>query len=98
MREERGLLVDDRDPPVARGERPVVGERRTIDRQRARVGLDGARENLDQRGFAGAVLPDDRVHLAGAEVEGHLPKRLHSCIGLRQPLGLQQMVRRNIRR
>ena len=87
------MLVDDGDPSIARGERSVARERRTLDRQRARVGLDGAGENPDQGGLARAVFADDRVDLAGAKVERHLPERLHTRVGLGQSLCPQQMVR-----
>ena len=93
MRKQGGLLVDGGDPPIARGERSVGCERRTLNGQRPRVGLDGARENPDQRGLAGAVLADDGVHLAGPEVERHVPEGLHARVGLRQSLCPQQLVR-----
>ena len=35
-----------------------------------------ARQDLDERALAGAVLADDRVHLAGPEVERRRPQRL----------------------
>src|ERR1700732_1421773 len=34
-----------------------------------------AREHVDERGLAGAVWPDDRMHLAGPKLEGDIAHR-----------------------
>ena len=70
VREEGGLLEDDRDPGVARGRRPGQDERVAVGvDERATVGRVDAAEDLDERGFAGAVLADDGVDLAAVEVD-----------------------------
>src|SRR5881628_2794757 len=46
-------------------------DRASRDGQRAGVGALGARDDLDEGGLAGAVLADERVHLAGREIERH---------------------------
>src|SRR3712207_8700174 len=43
-----------------------------------RSGLVGTREDLDQRRLAGAVLPEQAVHLAGADVEVHARSEEHT--------------------
>ena len=61
---EAELLVDHADA-VALGQRGgVEGDDPAVDRDLAGVVVEGAREHLHQRGFAGAVLPDQGVDLA----------------------------------
>src|SRR5262249_14053859 len=43
---------------------------------RAGVGLDDARQDLQERGLAGAVLADERVRLCRGDVEAHAPEGL----------------------
>ena len=45
MGKKRRLLVDDCNAPIPRGERSVLTDRHAVDRQRAGIGLDGARED-----------------------------------------------------
>ena len=56
----------------------------------ARVWYDGPTQNLDERGFTGAVLADQCVNFAGVDVEIHGVENAHTAIGLRQPRGRQQ--------
>jgi hypothetical protein len=42
---------------------------RAVDPNRAAIGTPDAAQNADQRGFAGAILADDGMDLAGADVE-----------------------------
>ena len=78
------FLVDDRDARRLRaGARKEVG-RRAVDLDRAGVGLDQAGEHLDQRALAGAVLAEQRHHLAGAELEVDLGERLDVAVALGQ--------------
>ena len=66
---EREVLVDGLDPErtgLARGrDRHGV----PVEEQLARVGVEDARDDLDQGRLAGAVVPDDRVHLVRAQRE-----------------------------
>ena len=68
VRAERQLLVDQGDAGVARGQRRHRGVGRAVDLHRAAVGRQGAGDHVEQRALAGAVLADQRVHLAGREV------------------------------
>ena len=51
---------------------PAMTVRLAVDADRARVRLVDAGQDLDQRALAGAVLADQRVDLAGAQVERHV--------------------------
>ena len=83
--EEQELLVDRRDARLlgvlGRGE----AGRLPVERDRAGVGLIDARHDLDQRRFAGAVLAEQRMHLARPHVEADLrqararPGRIWRC-------------------
>ena len=69
--QERRLLVD---RGHAQGPHPGrIGplDRLAADRHRAGVGAHRAGHHPDQRALAGAVLADQRVHLAGPDVERH---------------------------
>src|SRR5262249_39114462 len=57
------------DPERARGPRRVDPDRPPVDQDLAGVGRGHARHELDQRRLAGAVVADDGVHLARAQVE-----------------------------
>src|SRR5258708_10405259 len=47
-------------------------------------------QDLEQGGFAGPVLAQQRVHRACAQAEGHAFERLHGAEGFGQLPGLQQ--------
>ena len=70
------LLVDQHDPAgfrrLAGGER----DRRACKRQAARGGSLVAGQDLHQGGLAGAVLADQGVHLAGAQVDREVEQHL----------------------
>src|SRR3989475_32025 len=59
----------------------------TIHEDASGVGLVDAGEDLDQRGFAGAVLADDRVDFARCELERDLVESLSGEEALAEPLG-----------
>src|SRR5690606_34511599 len=59
----------------------------------AGVGRVGAGEHLDQRALAGAVLAQQHVHLATAQIEVHAVERDHAGEGLADALDAQQLVR-----
>jgi hypothetical protein len=48
-----------------------------LERHRAGVGAVDARDGLDERGLAGAVVADERHHLAWAHLEVDVLERLH---------------------
>ena len=93
--EQRGLLVDDRDAGVARRVRGVEVDRLAVDEHLAGVAADDAAEHLDERRLAGAVLADQRAHLAGAEAEVAVAQRADGAVGLR---GVAQLDDRRSRR
>ena len=62
--EERRLLVDDGDAGVARVGGAVEVDRLAVDQHVAGVGPVDAGQQLHERRLAGAVLADQRVHLA----------------------------------
>ena len=71
--EEQQLLVDRGDAAVARlarGDRLELG---VADADRAAVGRVDAGDDLDQRRLAGAVLAEQRMHLAGAARRNRRP-------------------------
>ena len=84
---------------TAMPERAGVGRagddrRLAVDLDRPGVRLVHAREDLDERALARAVLADQRVDLARAEVERHVGQRL----GRRERLGHAAPARRERRR
>ncbi len=76
--EQRWLLVDDRDPALGGVARAVEEDVLAVDRQRSAVGLMDAAEDLDQRRLPGAVLADERMGLAGVELQGHVLQGVHA--------------------
>jgi hypothetical protein len=58
--------------------------------EHARVGLLGARDDLDQRGFAGAVLSHERVDFSRTQVERDAFEGPNARIGLGDAGGIQQ--------
>src|SRR6185437_2412425 len=78
VRRERELLVDGDDAEPLRVLRRGEGRRLAVQRNRAGVRLLRARQDLQQRRFAGAVLAKQRVDFAGGDFEPHIVKRLHA--------------------
>ena len=83
VREQARLLVDHRDPERPGLRRAGDHGRLAVDADRARVRLVDAGQDLDQGALARAVLPDQRVDLAGPQVERHVGQGL----GRRERLG-----------
>jgi len=77
VRNQAELLIHRADSQVVRLERVLQLHRAVIDQDVARIALDSARKNLDQGGFSGPVLSDDRVYLTC------LRREIHSAQGLR---------------
>ena len=90
---EREVLVDGVD-----AERARVDDRLAADTGLpkteivARVGLVEAREDLDQRGLAGAVVADQAEHLALAQVQAHVAQRRDRAEALGDVLDAQHVV------
>ena len=68
MRRQHHLLIDDRDAELEHPLRRRPGDLFAVDRDLAGIGLVGAGKDLHQRRFAGAVLADQPVHLAAADM------------------------------
>ena len=66
---DREVLVDGLDPGAARVERGAEVHALAVQEDLALVRLERARQRLDQRRLAGAVVADDREDLAGVELE-----------------------------
>ena len=83
------LLEDDRDPEIARrdrGEGRIAG---LVDEDRPFVGRVVAGDDLDQRGLAGPVLPEEGQHRATDGVEVHAMEDLDAAEGLADALRLE---------
>src|SRR5690242_7935823 len=78
IRKERRLLINRRDPQRASETGRVVRDRAAVYDQGCRVRLHSAGDDFDQRRFARAVFADQRVDLAGTQLERDLFQRLHS--------------------
>ena len=70
-------------------------DRLAVDRDRAVVRRVQPRQNLHQRALAGAVLADQRHHLAGAQLEVHAVERLDRAEAVAHPRHLQDDRRRH---
>src|SRR5205823_4744993 len=84
------LLIHDADPGLDR--RPGSAERDGYVRQADLPGgrAEHACEDEHERGFPGAVRPDEGVHLAGFGREVHAVERGHAGERLRQPPDLEE--------
>jgi hypothetical protein len=97
-RDEREFLEDHRDAEPAR-----IGRRRDLDRlslvqELAAVGTVGAAENLDQRRLPGAILAEQHVHLAAADLEADVVQGPDAGKGLADMPQLEQRRRRRLPR
>src|SRR5215216_3466795 len=78
------------------GDRVPKVERRAVElRAAAGIGSVVARQRLDQRRLARAVLAHERVDLAGLDVERRIDQRARRSKGLRQPSDPQHGRRRS---
>ena len=71
------------DPVLDRGARRVDRDLLAVDEDLARVGMVEPVEDVHQRRLAGAVLAEQRVHLAGQQVEVDPVVREHAGEALR---------------
>ena len=84
------LLVDDPDAGGLRRVRVAERDLLAVDADRPVVGRVDAGEHLHQRRLAGAVLADDRVDLAGAQVEVDAVQHLDADEALADARHLEQ--------
>ena len=76
-RDEVDLLGRDRDAGGLRLLGAGEADRLAIDGELARGRAEAAAEDVHQRRLAGAVLADDRMHLAGAQLQRDAAQRVH---------------------
>ena len=70
--------MDHRDPGAARVERAAQGQSLAVERDRAAVGLQHARQRAQQRRFARAVFAEQRVNLARTYPQRHVAERFNA--------------------
>ena len=83
VRAERELLMDEGDAAPPRLERRGRGVGPIVELHLAAVRMQRAGDDAHQRALAGAVLPDQGVHLAGVEHQVHAVQRHRRA----EPLG-----------
>ena len=86
---EDGLLADRIDAHVAGVLRIESRHARSRDGHRSGVGMLGSRDERDERGLAGAVLPDQASHLARAERHRGVGHGHHGAVPFRYALERQ---------
>ena len=86
---QREVLVDDLDPELGGVLRAVDGDLVALEQHVPRVDRVDARDALDERRLACAVVADERHDLARADVEVDLVERLHGAEGLRDAAQLE---------
>ena len=91
-RDEHEVLVDHADPEVDGLERRVDGDGPAVDADLALVGRVEPVEDAHQRRLAGAVLPEQRVDLAGLQVEVDRVVRDDRPEALRDPAQLEGVL------
>ena len=84
------FLIDGGDALLQRGDRRA--QRRGLAQPEHLAGVDRVRpgQHLDQRGLPGAVLPEQAVHLAGADLQVHPVQRAHAGENLDDAAHFQQ--------
>ena len=90
---ETELLIDRADAELSRPVRIAEIGRTAVEENLASVPAHGTAEDLHQRGFAGAVLAEERMHFAGAHLQGGVGQRLNAGILLADAAHLQQRRR-----
>ena len=81
-RDEIDFLIDGADPGGARVGGGGEAQQPAVEPQFAGVGQGRAGHDLDERRFAGAVLAEQRMDLAGGDAEVDVVERAHPGIGL----------------
>jgi hypothetical protein len=90
---EREILVHDLDPELGRVAGAVDRDRPAVEADLALVERVDPGDPLDQRRLAGAVVADERHHLAGPDLEIDLVERLHRAEALRHAAKLEDRCR-----
>jgi hypothetical protein len=90
LRHEVELLVDRGHARRLRVARPMERDRLAVDLHRAVVVVEHAREHVDEGRLAGAVLAEQRVHLAVAQLEVDAAQRVHAAEALGDPAHAEQ--------
>ena len=93
--QQREVLVEGLDAERARVVRLAEATRLAVDDDLAGVGMHGAREHLDQRRLAGAVVADDGHDLARADREVDAVDGHDRAVALGQPAGLESAACRS---
>jgi hypothetical protein len=88
VREEIQLLVDDADAEALRVERAFDADRIAVQRDDAGVGRGGAGQNTRQGALTRAVLADQRMYLAGTQIEVRAPQRVDAAVMFADALSL----------
>ena len=88
-RDQHEVLVHHPDPVLDRGPRRAEHGRLAVDQDLALVGVVEPVEDVHQRRLAGAVLAEQRVHLALAQVEVDVVVRDDAGEALRDPTKLE---------
>ena len=88
--DQREFLKDADDARLIGGRRRGECDLAPLEQHAALVGLDHPGHDLDERRFAGAVLAEDRVNLAGFDREIRLLQRLDASIPLGDALHPEQ--------
>jgi hypothetical protein len=83
LRDRLDVLGHVRDAVLACGVRTAEDDVPTVDFDRAGTGQDGAGEQLHERRLARAVLADERMHLAPAQLDGYVVECDDTGISLR---------------
>ena len=92
-RNDREMLVRDRDSGRERVRDRAEPDRCAVHDQFAHVVRDGAADDLDQRGLAGAVGADQPEHLAPMQIHVDIGERADAAETLADAAGLQQRPR-----
>ncbi|MNI67956.1 hypothetical protein D3C73_1236160 [compost metagenome] len=92
VRQQIDLLIDGAYPQALGMGGICRGDGDAIEFDTAPVGLIDAGEGLDQGGFAGTVLAEQRHDLSPTQGEVHLMQGTHSGKGLTDPAGVQQDI------
>ena len=90
IREQRGLLEDDGDAGRVRLRGRVEDDLLAVDQHPPAVGPVHAGEDLDERRLAGAVLADERVRLAAAQLDPAVLERAHRAEALARVVDHEQ--------
>ena len=90
IRQQVDLLIDGGDACIERGLGRARGDIDAVEANNSTIACEYAGDHLDQGGFAGAVLPEQRVNFAGAEGEIDILQRAQRAKTLAEPAHLKK--------